>query len=178
MNTDALGSQLITVEVLISGGASQIVVLPAKYQFSSIAARDAYFAANPSELVTQMYILVGTELQEYIGGQWESLLSVVTGPAGAPFKVVKVLDSVDDLPDPSYAPANEAYLVGGFADGNHLYVLVDNTWTDQGAMSGVAGPRGDTGPQGPKGDTGPRGEAPKFRLTHDGHLIAIYEIEE
>lgn len=174
---EVLEPPLITVEVLINGGASQIIALPSKYRFTSAVARDAYFAANPDELVTQMYVLVGETLYEYLGNQWISLVNVVTGPAGQPFKVVKDIDSVDELPDPSYAPSNEAYLVKNFEDGNHLYVLVDGQWSDQGAMSGVPGPTGPTGPQGPKGDTGPRGETPKFRLTHEGHLIAIYEQE-
>lgn len=174
---DVLEPQVITVEVLVNGGQSQIIALPSKYRFTSEVARDAYFAANPSELVAQMYVLVGETLYEYLGNQWASLVNVVTGPAGQSFKVVKDIDSVDELPDPSYAPPNEAYLVKNFEDGNHLYVLVDDKWSDQGAMSGVPGPTGPMGPTGPKGDTGPRGEAPKFRLTHEGRLIAIYEQE-
>lgn len=151
ITVEALEPPLITVEVLINGGASQIIALPSNYRFTSEVARGAYFAANPNELVAQLYVLVGDTLYEYLGGQWVSLVNVVTGPAGQSFKVVKDIDSVAELPDPAYAPSNEAYLVKNFEDGNHLYVLVDGQWSDQGVMSGVPGPTGPTGPTGPKG---------------------------
>ena len=163
---------VVTLEVLLSGGTAQIIALPSKYRFTTTSARDAYFAAHSDELVAQMYILVGSNLYQYIAGQWASMVNVLTGPAGGPFTVAGELASADDLPDPSYAPSNEAYLVAGYDDGNHLFILVDGQWSDQGALSGVRGPQGPTGATGPKGDPG---ETPTFRISEDGHLIAIYK---
>ena len=163
---------VVTLEVLLSGGTAQIIALPSKYRFTTTSARDAYFAAHSEELVAQMYILVGSNLYQYIAGQWVSMVNVLTGPAGGPFTVAGELASADDLPDPSYAPSNEAYLVAGYDDGNHLFILVDGQWSDQGALSGVRGPQGPTGPTGPKGDPG---EPPTFRISDDGHLIAMYK---
>lgn len=172
IETEILEPEVITIEVLLSGGASQIIALPSKYRFTTTSARDAYFAAYPSELVSQLFILVGDALYQYLNNQWISMVSVVTGPAGASFRVAGELSSEASLPDPSYAPSNEAYLVNGFEDGSHLFILVDGAWSDQGALSGVQGPKGDTGLQGPKGDPG---ETPRFRIDEHGHLIAVYQ---
>lgn len=163
---------VVTLEVLLSGGTAQIIALPSKYRFTTTSAREAYFAANPDELLAQMYILVGGDLYQYSAGQWVSMVNIITGPAGGSFTVAGELASVDDLPDPSYAPSNEAYLVAGYDDGNHLFILVDGQWSDQGALSGVRGPQGPTGATGPKGDPG---ETPTFRISDDGHLIAMYK---
>lgn len=172
IETEILEPEVITIEVLLSGGASQIIALPSKYRFTTTSARDAYFAAYPSELVSQLFILVGDALYQYLNNQWISMVSVVTGPAGASFRVAGELSSEASLPDPSYAPSNEAYLVNGFEDGSHLFILVDGAWSDQGALSGVQGPKGDTGLQGPKGDPG---DTPRFRIDEHGHLIAVYQ---
>lgn len=172
IETEILEPEVITIEVLLSGGASQIIALPSKYRFTTTSARDAYFAAYPSELVSQLFILVGDALYQYLNNQWISMVSVVTGPAGASFRVAGELSSEASLPDPSYAPSNEAYLVNGFEDGSHLFIPVDGAWSDQGALSGVQGPKGDTGLQGPKGDPG---DTPRFRIDEHGHLIAVYQ---
>ena len=172
IETEILEPEVITIEVLLSGGASQVIALPSKYRFTTTSARDAYFAAYPSELVSQLFILVGDALYQYLNNQWVSMVSVVTGPAGASFRVAGELPSEASLPDPSYAPSNEAYLVNGFEDGSHLFILVDGAWSDQGALSGVQGPKGDAGLQGPKGDPG---ETPRFRIDENGHLIAVYQ---
>lgn len=172
IETEILEPEVITIEVLLSGGASQIIALPSKYRFTTTSARDAYFVAYPSELVSQLFILVGDALYQYLNNQWISMVSVVTGPAGASFRVAGELSSEASLPNPSYAPSNEAYLVNGFEDGSHLFILVDGAWSDQGALSGVQGPKGDTGLQGPKGDPG---DTPRFRIDEHGHLIAVYQ---
>lgn len=171
IDIDVLSNELITVEVLLDGGSSQIIALPSKYRFGSEAARDAYFAANPDELTARLWVLVNDVLYQYLNNTWTSMSSVVTGPAGEPFKVVALLQSVEELPDPEFANSNESYLVAEFEDGNHLFVLVGTEWLDQGMFSGVPGP------QGPKGDTGPKGdpgETPTFKINEDGHLIAVY----
>ena len=162
---------LITVEVLLDGGSSQIIALPSKYRFGSEAARDAYFAAYPNELAARLWVLVGDVLYQYLANEWTSMSTVITGPAGEPFKIVALVGSVEELPVPEMAKSNEAYLVANFEDGNHLFVLVGDEWSDQGAFSGVPGPKGDTGPKGDPGET------PTFKINGDGHLIAVYEAD-
>lgn len=172
ITNDVITSDMITIDVLLDGGSSQIIALPSKYRFGSEAARDAYFAAYPAELTPRLWVLVNDVLYQYLGNAWICMLSAITGPAGASFKVVGLVDTVDDLPSPLYAATNESYLVADFEDGNHLFILVDNEWVDQGMFSGVPGPQGPTGNTGPKGDTG---EVPRFKINDDGHLIAVYK---
>ena len=84
------------------------------------------------------------------------------GPRGDSFRITDVLDNMILLPEPSTVTNNFAYLVekdvGGvqYEDGAHLFILLvgNNTWTDNGPFSGVAGPQG---PQGTQGEQGPQG---------------------
>lgn len=84
------------------------------------------------------------------------------GPRGDSFRITDVLDNITLLPEPSTVTNNFAYLVekdvGGvqYEDGAHLFILLvgNNTWTDNGPFSGVAGPQG---PQGVQGEQGPQG---------------------
>ena len=84
------------------------------------------------------------------------------GPRGDSFRITDVLDNINLLPEPSTVTNNIAYLVekdtGGvqYEDGAHLFILLvgNNTWTDNGPFSGVAGPQG---PQGVQGEQGPQG---------------------
>lgn len=84
------------------------------------------------------------------------------GPRGDSFRITDVLDNIALLPEPSTVTNNFAYLVekdaGGiqYEDGAHLFILLvgNNTWTDNGPFSGVAGPQG---PQGVQGEQGPQG---------------------
>ena len=84
------------------------------------------------------------------------------GPRGDSFRITDVLDNMTLLPEPSTVTNNFAYLVekdaGGvqYEDGAHLFILLvgNNTWTDNGPFSGVAGPQG---PQGTQGEQGPQG---------------------
>ena len=84
------------------------------------------------------------------------------GPRGDSFRITDVLDNTKLLPDVSTVTNNFAYLVRKneeeveYEDGAHLFILLvgNNTWTDNGPFSGVAGPQG---PQGVQGEQGPQG---------------------
>lgn len=84
------------------------------------------------------------------------------GPRGDSFRITDVLDNITLLPEPSTVTNNFAYLVRKneeeveYEDGAHLFILLvgNNTWTDNGPFSGVAGPQG---PQGTQGEQGPQG---------------------
>lgn len=84
------------------------------------------------------------------------------GPRGDSFRITDVLDNMTLLPEPSAVTDNFAYLVEKdasgvqYEDGAHLFILLvgNNTWTDNGPFSGVAGPQG---PQGVQGEQGPQG---------------------
>ena len=88
------------------------------------------------------------------------------GPRGDSFRITDVLDNITLLPEPSTVTNNFAYLVekdaGGvqYEDGAHLFILLvgNNTWTDNGPFSGVAGPQGPQGVQGEQGLQGIQGE--------------------
>ena len=78
------------------------------------------------------------------------------GPRGDSFRITDVLDNTKLLPDVSTVTDNFAYLVRKneeeveYEDGAHLFILLvgNNTWTDNGPFSGVAGPQGPQGVQG------------------------------
>lgn len=84
------------------------------------------------------------------------------GPRGDSFRITDILDNTKLLPDVSTVTDNFAYLVRKneeeveYEDGAHLFILLvgNNTWTDNGPFSGVAGPQG---PQGTQGEQGPQG---------------------
>lgn len=84
------------------------------------------------------------------------------GPRGDSFRITDVLDNITLLPEPSTVTNNFAYLIEKdasgvqYEDGAHLFILLvgNNTWTDNGPFSGVAGPQG---PQGTQGEQGPQG---------------------
>lgn len=83
------------------------------------------------------------------------------GKNGQPFTVGAILTNINQLPTPSLAIQNVAYLIGTAAPYD-MYVIVGTTeadllWTNVGSVSGIEGPTGPQGPQGPKGDTGAQG---------------------
>lgn len=88
------------------------------------------------------------------------------GPRGDSFRITDVLDNMTLLPEPSAVTDNFAYLVRKneeeveYEDGAHLFILLvgNNTWTDNGPFSGVAGPQGPQGVQGEQGLQGIQGE--------------------
>ena len=47
------------------------------HQFADITARDAYFVLNPTELVDNLFIKVGTGYQQYLSSIWEDVSAVV-----------------------------------------------------------------------------------------------------
>lgn len=100
------------------------------------------------------------------------------GPRGDSFRITDVLDNTKLLPDVSTITDNFAYLVRKneeeveYEDGAHLFILLvgNNTWTDNGPFSGVAGPQGPQGVQGEQGPQGIQGET--------GSPFQIYDILE
>ena len=97
------------------------------------------------------------------------------GPRGDSFRITDVLDNITLLPEPSTVTNNFAYLVekdaGGvqYEDGAHLFILLvgNNTWTDNGPFSGVAGPQGPQGVQGEQGPQGIQGETGRSFQIYD-----------
>ena len=155
---------MITVEVLLNGSSSQIIALPDNYRFNTTTARDAYFRYYSTELVFRTWIMVGSQLQQWNGSEWINFTTAITGPSGKAFEFVSLLSSIDDLPDAELVGTNEAYLVDGYEDGAHLFVVLSSTkeWFDYGPMAGI------------KGDPG---ETPLFEIRENGHLYALYEDE-
>lgn len=47
------------------------------HMFADNTARDAYFVANPSELMAQLFIKVGTGYQQYLEGAWQATTAIV-----------------------------------------------------------------------------------------------------
>ena len=81
-----------------------------------------------------------------------------------------------------YNPSNLAYKAGDLilatnASGDYLYTVSNVRSSDvldivyRTTLSGIQGPKGDTGPQGPKGDTGPQG--PKGDTGTSADVVAI-----
>ena len=80
----------------------------------------------------------------------------IQGPAGPGFQILGIVSAVNQLPDPSTVPDNQAYLVGTAAPYD-LYVQVvpegeAQQWVNAGQVTGIEGPQG---PQGATGPTGP-----------------------
>lgn len=81
------------------------------------------------------------------------------GNPGLPFSIVGTLTTSAQLPTPSKAIRNQAYLIGT-AQPYDLYVIGGNDadgylWVNVGQVEGVIGP---VGPQGEQGEPGERGE--------------------
>lgn len=97
------------------------------------------------------------------------------GPRGDSFRITDVLDNMTLLPEPSAVTDNFAYLVEKdasgvqYEDGAHLFILLvgNNTWTDNGPFSGVAGPQGPQGVQGEQGPQGIQGETGRSFQIYD-----------
>ena len=52
------------------------------HTFADNIARDAYFVANPTELVENVFIKVGAGYQQYVNSTWESSTAVVADLTG------------------------------------------------------------------------------------------------
>ncbi len=64
------------------GGGAGALTIRDDHFFVDTAGRDAYFAANPGELVADLYIGVGTDFQRYDGAAWQDVTAIVRGPKG------------------------------------------------------------------------------------------------
>jgi len=53
------------------------------HMFADNTARDVYFVANPSELMEQLFIKVGTGYQQRLGGVWQASSAIVAEQVGA-----------------------------------------------------------------------------------------------
>lgn len=53
------------------------------HMFADNTARDAYFVANPSELMEQLFIKVGTGYQQYLGSIWQASSAIVAEQVSA-----------------------------------------------------------------------------------------------
>src|SRR5690606_23739798 len=79
------------------------------------------------------------------------------GPPGAGIEIVGRVETPAQLPPP--AEATGAYLVG-----DHIWLVIDGAWEDEGSFRGERGLEGPRGPKGDKGDpgtpgaTGPKGD--------------------
>ena len=69
------------------------------------------------------------------------------------FKIVGVIDSADNLPDPYTGSVGDCYLVKNEDNDNDLYIYDGSNFTLVGKYP-LQGPQGNTGSQGPKGNTG------------------------
>lgn len=117
--------------------------------FVDNTARDAYFVTNPSELVDNMYISVGTGFQRYRNETWEEVTSVVKGEKGDKGDTgvngtngtngTNGDDGVDGLSVVS-GVINES--------GNLILTLSDDSTIDVGNTKGIDGVDGDDGVDG------------------------------
>ncbi|HUV84225.1 MAG TPA: hypothetical protein VMV86_00865 [Methanosarcinales archaeon] len=92
--TDAPGSYVGNAEKIVAVNITEdalefidaptgggLVINP-NHIFVDTTARDDYFTANPTELVTGIYISVGAGFQQWDGAVWLDKTAVVTGPIG------------------------------------------------------------------------------------------------
>lgn len=106
-------------------------------------------------------------VQGPIGPQGQQGVQGIQGPKGDPgdsFKIVGILDNTSQLPTPTEAIRNQAYLIPDASEeGTYdLYVITGTTslvWENAGHIESVQGPKGDTGAQGPTGPQGATGPA-------------------
>jgi len=64
------------------GGGGSSLAINANHFFADDTARDAYFTAHPAELVSGLFVSVGSGYQQWDGAAWQDKTAVVRGPAG------------------------------------------------------------------------------------------------
>lgn len=66
------------------GGGAGAIVVADNHRFVDAAARDAYFVAHPSELADDLYVVTGTQLQQYdlATTAWLDMSAVIKGDKG------------------------------------------------------------------------------------------------
>jgi len=73
----------LTIGLGGSGGSGgKVIRVPDKYIFADAAARDAYFVANPAELIEDLYVVTGGSLQQWRSGSWVNVMFVFKGDRG------------------------------------------------------------------------------------------------
>lgn len=107
---------------LASLAGSREFGIPSKYYFADNTARDAYFVANPAELILGRSVISNGVLQQWDGTTWDNTQSVVTGPQG------------------EIGPQGAQGLQGEVGPQGPQGIQ---------GIQGETGPQGDIGPQGP-----------------------------
>jgi len=126
---DSVSGKLINAENIVGTFS-----LNPNHQFVDTSIRDSYFIANPTELVSGIFIAVGTGFQQYNGSAWVDRTAVLTGKKG----------------DTGATGTNglSAYEIAV----EHGYELDSVHW-----LASLVGPKGDQGIQGIQGVSGTPG---------------------
>jgi len=123
----------------IQGIAGGLIIDP-NHIFVDNAARDAYFVANPAELITGIYVSSGTDFQQWDGAAWINKTLIITGPRG--LQGIPGIDGEQGIQGIQGIPGEQ-----GIQGVTGLTGLT-------GADSIVVGPIGPEGPEGPEGPAG------------------------
>lgn len=83
------------------------------------------------------------------------------GVPGKPFRIVGILETASELPEPTKDNQSEAYVIGNELDYD-LYVIIGNDtdgyiWKNIGKIETIPGPQGEIGPEGKQGEKGEPG---------------------
>lgn len=115
------------------GSLSGALTINSNHFFASTAQRDAYFAANPSELQEETLVSVADKFYMFIGVLWVEKTAIIRGPKG---------EKGDQGPQGIQGPIGAIGATG-----------------PQGpqGLQGNPGPQGSQGPQGARGAEGPSG---------------------
>ena len=85
----------------VFGGDSKPLTVDNSHIFITSIDRDNYFVANPSELIKDIYIQVGTGFQRYSGSDWVDVSSLLKGLDGVGIPILgqtnQILKKKSDL---------------------------------------------------------------------------------
>ncbi len=87
--------------------------------FANDTARDAFYTANPSLLIADTLIQSGSAFELYNGSSWQTVTTVVQGPAG-PTGPAGALSSVGIQGPPQFSVADSPLTANGT-------IIIDNT---------------------------------------------------
>lgn len=137
---------MIAIRACLNDLDNRILNIDSDHVFANTTERDNYFAANPGELVSQLYVVTNEQLQQYNGSTWDDRSIVVTGPQG---------ETGSAGPGLEYDWSGTE--LGIRIEGDATYVYVDL----QGPQ-GIQGIQGETGPQGLQGIQGIQGDGLEY----------------